>query len=139
MRRMIEEVEWGFVDLVLKTGEHAEKGHLACIETATGQIVRGNSGAGLIPFGLFYSTREIVGDGVTKVTIKLFRAISAYWWANDDAAPVAAAEVGSIAYLKDDVTASADDTGRSPLGLVLAVDDVTKSVLVYSALPFLPV
>lgn len=133
--RMVREAHWGYIALPLKSGELAEKGKLACIDTGDGgKIVKGRTAAGLIPFGVFQET--LTGDGTKTVKIRLFAEIRALWWNNDSGGtPVTAADVGTIAAIVDDQTVSADDTGRSAAGLVLAVD-AAKGVLVYAALPF---
>lgn len=132
--RMVREAQWGYIPLTLKSGEAAEKGKLACLDTTSnGQIVKGKTAAGLIPLGIFMES--MTGDGTKKVQIRLFHEIRAIWWNNDTTAPVTAAEIGSLASIKDDQTVSADDTGRSVAGLVLAVDSA-KGVLIYASLPF---
>lgn len=133
--RMVREAHWGYIALPLKSGEVAEKGKLACIDTGDGgKIVKGRSAAGLIPFGIFMES--MTGDGVKTVKIRLFGEIRATWWNNDTGGtPLTAADVGSLAAIVDDQTVSADATARSTAGLVLAVD-AAKGVLIYAALPF---
>lgn len=127
--RMVQEAHWGYYSFVLANGEVAERGKLACIDTANGGIIiKGKAAAGLIPLGLF--TESLTGDGVKKVQIKLFHEIQVTWWDNDGTAPVAGADRGTLCYLKNDTTVSADDTGRSVAGLVLDVDS-RKGVLVH--------
>jgi hypothetical protein len=138
MERMLREAHWGYISLPAKAGVVCEKGKLACFDTAAnGLIVRGAARTGLIGVGVFHETKVAASpDGATKIHIKMFREIQAIWWDNDAAAPFDAADVGTIAYIKDDVTVTATATG-SPLGLILAVDP-SKGVLVYSPLPHLP-
>jgi hypothetical protein len=134
--RAIIEAHWGYIDLTLKSGEVAEKGKLACIDTGSnGLIIKGKAATGLIPLGVFHAS--LTGDGTKKVTIKLFREIQLIWWLNDATSPVTATEVGTTAYILDDQTVSHDGTSRSELGLVLAVDSI-KGVLVYTGYPSLP-
>lgn len=136
MERMVKEAWWEYIPLVLKNGVTGEKGKLAVLDTATpGLIDKGKPGVGLIPLGMFAETRT--GDGVKTISIKLFHPIRPYWWNNDGSAPLVADDIGSIAYMKDDQTVTADDTGASPLGLILAVDPA-KGVLIYTSYPFLP-
>lgn len=136
MERAIKEAWWEYIPLVLKNGVLAEKGKLAVLDTATpGQVDKGKPGAGFIPFGIFAETRT--GDGVKTISIKLFHPIRPYWWNNDTVAAITANDIGSIAYIKDDQTVTADDTGASPAGLILKVD-AAKGVLIYTSYPFLP-
>jgi hypothetical protein len=136
MERMVIEAHWGYISLLLKANEVAEKGKLACIDlSANGIIVKGRTATTLIPLGVFHET--LTGDGVKKVHIKLFREIQAIWWNNDTGSPIGPEDVGTIAYIKDDQTVTATATGASPLGLILATD-TAKGVLVYSPLPHWP-
>lgn len=133
MERMLREAHWGYISLRLKAGELAEKGKLACFDlSANGIIVKGRAATTLIPLGVFHETK--LGNGTDTVHIKCFNEIRGVWWDNDTVAPIGSEDVGTLAAIKDDVTVSADQTGRSKLGLILAVDS-SKGVLVYSPLP----
>lgn len=127
--RMVVEAHWGHQALVLANGEVAEKGKLACIDTANnGVIVKGKAAAGLISIGIFHES--LTGDGVKKVQIKLHREIQATWWDNDGTNPVAITDRGKLCYLVDDTTVSILSTGRSIAGMVLDVA-TSKGVLVH--------
>lgn len=131
--RMVIEANWGYIPMVLKSGEVAEKGHLACLDTTqSGKVVNGATSTTLIPFGIFQE--NLTGDGVKKISIKLFQEIKPHWWDNDTGTPVVAADIASPCFIKDSHTVSGDDTGRSFAGIVLAVS-TAKGVLVYSSLP----
>jgi hypothetical protein len=132
MDRMVIEAHWGYYPFVLKNGDVAEKGKLACLDRATAGIVRkGATATGLVPVGVF--NESLTGDGVKKISVKLFDEIRAIWWTNDSTTPLTANDIGDPCYIKDDVTVSGDNTGRSLAGMVLAVDSA-KGVLVYSPL-----
>lgn len=131
--RMVIEANWGYQDFVLTTGVLAERGKLACIDKATGLITKGAATGTLIPIGVFMTT--LTGDGVKAISVQLFYPIAARWWDNDTAGAFAAADVGDLAYVKDDQTVA--KSGAVSLGLVLAVDS-RKGVLVYSSYPFAP-
>lgn len=134
MERMVDRAAWGWHDFVLKSGVLAERGKLACIDTADGSITKGALSATLIPLGLF--TETLTGDGVKTVQVRMFHELSLFWWNNDTAGtPLTAASVGKLAYIKDDQTVSAVSVGASAAGLVLQVDAL-KGVLVYSSYPF---
>lgn len=135
MERMVIEAHWGYKPFVLKSGDLAEKGKLACLDTANlGKVVKGRTATGLWPIGIFNET--LTGDGVQEISVKLFSEIRLVWWINDATTPVAAADILKYCYIKDDQTMSGDDTGRSAGGIVMGLDTV-KGVLVYSALPAL--
>jgi hypothetical protein len=133
--RMIIEAHWGYKSFVLKSGVLAEKGKLACLDTANPNVItKGAVSTTLIPFGVFSETKT--GDGTAKIQVKLFREIQAIWWVNDTVAPVV--NVPSLAYIKDDQTVSSDGTSRSTMGFVLAVD-ANKGVLVFADYGFVAV
>jgi hypothetical protein len=132
MERPVIEAHWGYYPFVLRNGDVAEKGKLACLDRATAGIVRkGVTATGLVPVGVF--NESLTGDGVKKISVKLFDEIRAIWWNNDTTTPITANDIGDPCYIKDDVTVSGDNTGRSLGGMVLAVD-AAKGVLVYTPL-----
>ena len=130
MERMLTEAAWGYYAFVLPDGVVAEKGKLACFNTAlAGELVPASATVGLYPIGIF--AESMTGDGVKKCQVKLHREIWATWWSNDAAGtPVAISDRGTTCYFKDDQTVTADDTGASVAGVVLDVH-ATKGVLVY--------
>lgn len=106
------------------------KGGLACFDTSTGLVAKGFASTTLIPIGT-YAEDSAAAAGKT-VLINLFRELHALWMANaagGDA--VAAANVGGLAYLRDDNTVGADDDTNtlSVLGRIWKIDTV-KGVLV---------
>ena len=133
--RAVIKAYWAYHQFVLADGVVAEKGKLACIDTTDGSVTKGATSATLIPLGLF--AESLTGDGELLVNVELFEEIVARWWVNDTVAPVTADLLGQICFIKDDQTVTADDTGASPLGMILAVD-TAKGVLVHSRYPFVP-
>lgn len=131
--RMVTEAVWGYQDFVLTNAVVAERGKLACLDTATGLVTKGAATAGLLPIGVFMQSKT--GDGIKTIQVQLFYPINARWWDNDTAAAFVAADAGKIAYVKDDQTVQ--KAGAVSLGLVLRVD-TAKGVLVYSSYPFAP-
>ena len=126
----MEEEQGSYWSYPLANGEVAERGKLACIDTANaGVIVAGQTATGLIPIGRFMA--DLTGDGTTKVPIRFFHEITPIWWDNDTVTAVAIADRGTLCYIKDAETVSGDNTGRSAAGLVLDVD-ATDGVLVWS-------
>lgn len=121
MDRMIREANWGYKQLTLTAAEVAVKGHVACIDLATGLVVSGQASTTLLPIGLF--AENMTGDGTKKVNVRLFEEIKGFWLDNDSAPnAVDAGDVGNSCYLKDSTTVSMLSTGRSLAGRVLAVD-----------------
>lgn len=134
--RMIGEAAWGYHDFLLKSGVVAEKGHLACLDTTeAGKVVAGKASATLIPIGHFMES--FTGDGVKRIQVKLFWELRLYWWKNDATAPLAAADIGTFAFILDSQTVTSDDTGHSVAGLVIAVDSA-RGVLIHPMLPSVP-
>ena len=130
MERMVEEIYISYLALPLANAEVAEKGKLACIDTANnGVIVAGKAATGLIPIGLFME--NLTGDGTTEVQIMFFREIRAVWWDNDSGTPVDSTDRGQLCFILDDETVTMDGTGHSNAGMVLKVD-ATKGVLVHA-------
>lgn len=118
---------WGYYQGVLTNLAVAEKGKLACIDTATGLLVLGATSATLKPIGYFDD--NLTGDGTAQVRVRLFREVRLHWWDNDGATAVVAADVGSPCYILDDQTVTGDPTGASAAGIVWAVN-ATHGVLV---------
>ena len=130
--RMVIEANWGYHQFVLTDTKVAEKGHMACLDLSTGEVVPGEAQTDLLPIGWFHES--LTGDGVKQVNVRLFNEIKAGWWDNDsNPNDVAASDVGNTCYIKDSHTVSMDATGRSAAGRILAVSS-TKGVLVQAGL-----
>lgn len=135
MERIITEDQGGYRTLPLANGEVAERGKLACIDTANGGvIVVGKAATGLIPIGIFMES--FTGNGTRGIHIKVHREYQGTWWSNDTAGLITAADRGKAVYMKDAETVSLTATGRSFVGMVLDVSP-TDGVLVVFALPTL--
>lgn len=134
MERLLSEDQGGYRTLALANGEVAEKGKLACIDTAnSGVIVAGKAGAGLLPIGVFMES--FTGDGTRRIHIKFHREYQGTWWDNDSVAPIALTDRGKLCFLKDAQTVSIDDTGRSPAGMVLDVSPTDGVLVVFNVPP----
>lgn len=119
MERTIQHEMWSYGDFLLTNAAVAERGHIACAELATGQLVAGASDTTLYPIGHF--EEGMTGDGVKTVRVKLSREVVLYPFANDGATPVAADDLFNLCYIKDSKTVSMDGTGRSAAGRVWKV------------------
>lgn len=124
------------IERVLANNETAFNGGLACVDTATGELVAGQTGAGLIPIGIFDGIPEsgIKGDGTKKVRVRLPREIVGHWFASA-AAPNAVADSDFLGfcYILDDQTVTMDDAGASVAGRVWEVS-ASRGVLVELAI-----
>ena len=116
MRRIVNHEMWSYGDFVLTSGQVAERGHLACAELATGQIVVGTADSTLYAIGMF--DEDLTGDGTKTVRVKLFREVVLHAFANDSVAPVAADDLFNTCFIKDSSTVSMDGTGRSAAGRI---------------------
>jgi hypothetical protein len=111
---------WSYFEHVLKNAESVEKGEMACLDTASGELVKGQAATTLIPIGTFEVS--MVGNGTALARVRLYREVELHWWDNDDSPNnVASADVGKSVYIKDDRTVSTLGTGRSIAGRAWAV------------------
>lgn len=111
--------EHAYVGPVLTNAQVAEKGKRAFLDCITGLCVIAASSV-TVDLGEFAETRT--GDGVKGVMVRLHHDINTRRWANDGVAPLAATDVGKMAYVKDASTVSKASTGgRQRAGLVIEV------------------
>lgn len=117
--------------------EQVFQGGIACFDTSTGLVAKAFVSTTLHPIGFFDPVAPGTSGDVTtpsggSVHVKLFREVTAYWFANATAGDaIAAADVGGICYLLDDQTVAQNDATntRSAAGRIWAIDTV-KGVLV---------
>lgn len=121
-QRMTKKTALKRVALVLTNLLVAEKGKLACIDTATGLVVLGTTATTLIPIGYF--DEDKTGDGTVTVKIRLFQPVWVHWFENDGATAVVAADLLGPCYILDDETVTGDATGASVAGRVWALSTV---------------
>jgi hypothetical protein len=129
--RITRTAVWEYMDFVLTSAKVAEKGHLACWDTSSGEVVPGAASTTLLPIGQFHE--NLTGDGVKKVAVRLFQEIRMQWWDNDTGSAVAESDQGSECYIKDSHTVTMDSSGKSKAGRVMAVHE-RKGVLVLAGL-----
>lgn len=118
--RMTRNEAWEYFEHPLTAAQVAERGEMACIDTATGLLALGAVSATLRPIGYF--DEDATGDGTTNVRVRLFEEIRVHWFANDGGTPVVAADVGSLCYVQDERTVTGNAVGTSPAGRVWAVN-----------------
>lgn len=109
--------------IILTATVVAERGHVACIDTATGRLVRAGDSETLLPIGYF--GENATGDGSTRVLVELFEPMTLQYFPSD-AAPnhVTEANIGDLVYFTDDSVVSTLATDRSVAGRVFAVDTI---------------
>ena len=102
---------YGTYSGVLSTGVVAEKGKLACLNTANGKITKGYVSTTIVPIGYFLESKT--GDDVEEIEVQLFKEIFVHQWDNSSGDPVAATQIGSDCYIEDDTTVSGTDGGST--------------------------
>lgn len=109
--RMTRREAWSYVERVLQNAAVAEKGHLACIELSSGEIVPGATDTTLRPIGFFEESKT--GDGSATVRVRLFREIWLDRLGNDGGSPVTDADFGELCYVVDSDTVSISHAGST--------------------------
>lgn len=118
--RMTRNEAWAYFEHPLTNLEAVEKGEMACLDSATGLLTQGDVSLTLRPIGYFEDS--VTGNGVTDVRVRLFDEIRVHRWENDSGGtPVVAADVGSLCYVLDERTVTADSAGASVAGRVWAI------------------
>jgi hypothetical protein len=115
--------------MVLKNTIVAEKGNIACLDTADGSLTVGAVSTTLIPIGWFEST--LTGDGTATIGVQLFAEIDCVAMINSSTGPVAAANIGSNCYLHSAFEVSMTATGKSVLGRVWGLVGTGAGAVVY--------
>jgi hypothetical protein len=123
MQRMTRKEAWAYLEHPLANEEEATPGRMACIDTATGLLVAGQTSTTLVPIGYF--TETLTGDGTTPVRVRFFRERWLHRWDNHDTDPVEASAIGKRCYVVDGSTVAATDgtETRSVAGRVFARTD----------------
>ena len=125
-----------FVELVLATGEVAEKLGIAAIDLSIGQVVADLDAANLLHIGRF--DEDATGNGTRTVRVELFQEIPLVRVPNavgGDA--VAAGDIGSFVYLAANGAATTATT-TSLFGRVWGLQSSASQVLVQPLLTMGP-
>lgn len=118
--RLTRQARWSRFKRILKNATVAEKGQLACLDTADGALVPASVATTLRPIGTF--EESFTGDGVKIATVKLFYEVELALFANASVGPVADANVGANCYIHSaSAEVSMTATGKSIAGRVWGV------------------
>jgi hypothetical protein len=104
----------------LASGHKAWKNGLAAIDLGTGKVVPGATAPGLLLIGKFSETVDATA-GDQLINVRLAREVEIEWL-NNDAASVAATDLGSLCYVKDDQSVTLVATGASVAGRIWGVE-----------------
>ena len=134
---------WKYHVYTLTSGNIAYQNALAVVDTnaGTGTLLEGGESTTYAVLGLF--DQYVDATSVAKsVRVNFLKERTVKWFANDPGVgAIAATDLGKMAFVLDDKTATITPTGHSPLGQILdfdstkgvAIDIDTKSVIVAAA------
>ena len=118
----------------LASGQVVYQGLSAAIDVSTGTVKNGTGGnRNLRIIGKFERDYDATG-GAIQCLVQLARPITAKYYKNDTVAPVTAAYVGQLVYIKDNATVTLTATNNSVAGICWAVS-TTDGVLVEGVAP----
>ncbi len=119
--RMTRREAWSYIERILANGAVAEKGHIACVELATGELTPGATDTTLRPIGVF--EQSMTGDGVKKVRVRLFREVWLDRFDNSGTDAIVDADFGELCYIQDSKTVAktSGTNTRSVAGRIWAV------------------
>lgn len=101
---------WSRLKRILKTAIVAEKGQLACFDTADGALVAAIQLATVVPIGYF--EESFTGNGTLVASVTLFSEIDVQYLPLSATTPPTDADVGKVVYLRaDGVTTTATTAG----------------------------
>jgi hypothetical protein len=127
--RVLQSQEWTRLERVLKNAAVAEKGQVACIDTADGSLVPGAVSTTLLPIGLFESSAT--GDGVATIFVRLFASVAVVPLVNSATGPVDDGDVGSLTYIHSATEVSMTAAGKSVAGRVWGIVGSGAGATVY--------
>lgn len=115
---------WKHKDFTLKSGTKAYKGARAALELATGYVIPGATGPGLLALGVFDELVDAT-SAAKAVSVDLEREVMIDFFVNGTAGDaVGATDVGGVAYMLDDQTVSINPAGKSVAGRIWVVDAI---------------
>lgn len=128
-RRIVKPVRATSLELPGTASTTYYEGGLACWDTSTGKVVKGQASTTLVPIGHFAETKTLGSSGGNLV-INLLREFVGRWYVNSTSTDEVTA-VGIPVYIVDDQTVADNDgsSSRSKLGTAWKLD-TAKGVLV---------
>jgi hypothetical protein len=111
---------WQSHQFTLASGNKAWKNAVIAFDLGTGKVVPAELATDLFVIGKAAETVDATA-GDKLVNVRLAREIIVEWLAND-AASIAATDIGGLCYLKDDQSVTITPTGASIAGRIWAVD-----------------
>jgi hypothetical protein len=123
-----KENRYNFRQYTLKAGTIAFLNGAAFLDPKTDIVEPASSKTGMIYIGLF-AEKVDASAAAALVNVDMLDEVSTRRFANDAANPVAATDVGQIAYFVDDQTVSIVGSGRTIAGRIWDVDP-TKGVAI---------
>lgn len=105
----------------LADGLKAFKGGLAAGVIGDGEVAPATLDEGLRVIGRFTETVKAPESATAPVEVEFPYEVRVDFFAN--AGDIDATSIFSVAYAADDQTVTADDTGASPVGVILKLDD----------------
>lgn len=124
MSRLVKTQVLTRLERLLKSGEVAVQGEVACIDLGDGALVPGSVATDLLPIGYFES--NATGDGTLTVFVTLFSPVTVAAMISSGTGPVADDDVGNVCYLHNaSSNVSMTSTGKSVAGRVWAVSGTT--------------
>lgn len=122
---------WKFREYTLTAGNIAYQNAIAVVDTnaGTGTLLEGGASTTYAVLGLF--DQYVDATSVAKtVRVNFFKERTIRWFDNDPGAgAIAATDLGKMAFILDDKTATKTPTAHSPLGQILGYD-ATKGVAI---------
>jgi hypothetical protein len=123
-KRLSYRETWKFRQFTLASGNIAYPNGMATLDLSTGKVEPGHPETDLFVIGHFADHQPVDATSAEKlVNIDLGREIEIDWFGNDSNS-IAATDVGSLCYIKDDQTVTITPTGASIAGRIWAVDSV---------------
>lgn len=117
--RLINSKTISRLELPLKNASVAEKGNIACIDTADGSLVPAAVATTLVPIGWFEDS--LTGDGTTTIGVKLFQEYACAKFVNSGTGAVTTAHRFQTTYLHSAFEVSMTATGKSKAGIVIDI------------------
>ena len=123
-KRVPSRETWKFKQFTLAVGNIAYPNGIATLDLSTGKVEPGHAETDLFVIGHFADQQIVDATSAEKlVNIDLGREVNVDWFGND-ASSIAATDLGSLCYVKDDQTVTLVPTGASIAGRIWGVDSV---------------